>query len=263
MQENEPQVVLILNSKADGLPKQGFMEQIAKYYNLPIINVASAIQPEIASGRMHKDKFYIDEYNVTQYGESILSKFIENYIKQADKTKKETSYNIPSRMYTGGNFTNIKFIPAEDIKTDNSASYTKFFADNKYFPYRIKYMHNSGNIPLLYTLKASNIWIISPVASDRKDIAEIYINGKKTMQITSNAKNIEDIPNVYKIFSSDHIEDIAVGIIIKEESEKSAVEDNANESRDSKKDNEEEINPDSLSRNSDRSFEIWGMAYRQ
>ena len=37
--ENEPQVVILLNTNSDGSYKQDFMEQVGRYYNLPIINV--------------------------------------------------------------------------------------------------------------------------------------------------------------------------------------------------------------------------------
>ena len=86
-QENEPQVIIFLNSKSDSNAKQDFMEQIARYYNLPIINSANALFPEISSGRMKKEEIFIDPLNYTEQGRKAIASYLTNYLRTAIKTK--------------------------------------------------------------------------------------------------------------------------------------------------------------------------------
>lgn len=80
-------------------------------------------------------------------------------------------------------------------------------------------MTDTGNSPFIFTLEADNIWLVAPVSSEREDIAEIYINGKKMTEIISKGLSSEDLPNVFKIYSSEKKEKIAVGIKIKDKDE--------------------------------------------
>lgn len=262
--ENRPQIVILLNSNANGLPKQDFMEQIAKYYNLPVINVATAVQPEFSSGRMQKNTFYTDENNITAYGKETLAKFCENYIKQSSKDKKDKNYTVPSPMYTNGNIENIKYLSVKNIETediDNQKSFEKINTDNKIFKEKISFSNENKKNIFLFKIKADNIWLILPVSTDREDIAEIYINGKKHKEINPKENSEKDIIKAFKIYSSDTTEEVAVGIKIKEqiqeEEDKSTIETILE--KDIKAEQEEDITEQNKKELKD--FEFFGIAY--
>lgn len=254
LHESQPQVVVILNSKSDGQPKQDFMEQTAKYYNLPYINIAEAVQPEISSGRMAKNKFYNDEFTVTEYGQDIIAKILENYLEQSFKERKDKNYTIPAPMYQNNSITNIKYIAAENIQADNFGSYLREKNNKQFFENKIVYMTDTGNSPFIFTLEADNIWLVAPVSSEREDIAEIYINGKKMTEIISKGVSSEDLPNVFKIYSSEKKEKIAVGIKIKDK-------DEVTDLTQAPSDNEAESFSDVLPQKKLKNFEFWGIAY--
>lgn len=219
-QENEPQIVIFLNAKSDGNVKQDFMEQIAKYYNLPIINVANAVLPEISSGRMKADTFFADKTTLTDEGMQIVADFTENYLKTAQKQRKDKSYTIPTPMYPNAALQNPKFIDAINIQADNDGSYVRTKLENQTFDSKIEYLTNTENNPFIFTVDANGIFLVTPVSNKYKDIVEIYVNGKKTQEINLQTENEQDIPTAFKIFSAAKPEKVAIAIKMKEEPKK-------------------------------------------
>lgn len=256
--ENQPQIVILLNSNANGLPKQDFMEQIAKYYNLPVINIATAVQPEFSSGRMQKNTFYTDDNNITEYGKEALAKFCANYIKQSSKENNDKNYTIPSPMYTNGNFENVKYLSAGDIQPETQESFETIKMNNNFFKEKIAFSNENKKNIFLFKIEADNIWLILPVSNDTKDSAEIYINAKKQMEINPNNNSEQDVTKAFKIYSSDTTEEVAVGIKIKEQIQKDESKtEEINENKD--KIEQQEIVEQNEKQLKD--FEFFGIAY--
>ena len=96
-----------------------------------------------------------------------------------------------------------------------------------------------------------------------KDIAEIYINGKKTGEIETNAFYEQDFPKAFKVYSSDKTEKIVVSFRIKEIDDKDTNEKTITETEnivnreDIKEIEKNEITEQTNSKN----FELWGIAY--
>ena len=245
-QENEPQIIIILNSNAENIIKQDFMEQLAKYYNLPVINVNNALLPEISSGRLKAEDLFIDleKKELSEAGKNTVADIITNYFVKIQKQRKDKDYIIPTQMYTQSNIMKPKYIDAKDIQADNDGSYVREKNENNIFSSKIKYLTDTENIPFIFTVEANNIYIILPVSKNRTNIAEIYINAKKTQEINTYAENEEDIPKVFKIFSSNKSELIAVAIKIKET-------ENIEEGKTEETENIEQK----------KDFEFWGIAY--
>lgn len=216
--ENNPAVVLILTCTDKGISRQDFMTQIGKYYNLPVIAVANAVQPEISAARMKQDEYFIDFAHPTEYGHRLMSDFIMNYIKKAYKNKSKEPYIVPSKMYPKSTFENVKFISAKNIHADNDGSFIRKEAKNKLFPEAVEYLTNTGNKPFEFTLNANNIFLVVPKYLSEVSNADIYINSEKTMSIslTKNEKFDDEIQSIL-IYSSDKTEPVKVSIKIPEE----------------------------------------------
>lgn len=246
-QENEPQVVIFLNSKSDSNAKQDFMEQIARYYNLPIINAANAILPEISSGRMKQEELFIDSLNYTDKGRKAIATYILNYIKSALKIK-DADYILPIPMYPVTVNTVIKFIDADSIHANNDGSFVREKNDNKFFKTKIKYLPNTQNMPFEFTLGANEIYLIVPTSKFRTQVAEIYVNGEKFSEIDTNGETLFDVPQSFKVYSSSNIDSVKIQIKIKEKQENQEITNN--------EENNEVILPIPQ-----KDFEFWGIAY--
>lgn len=247
-QVNQPQVIVFLNSKSDSNSKKDFMEQIARYYNLPIINVANAIFPEISSGRAKQEEFYIDSLNYTEKGKKIISECILNYIKTALKIR-DNDYIMPIPMYPNSVDSDVKLIDAESIHADNDGSFVREKNENTFFNKSIKYLKNTQNMPFEFTLAANDISLIVPTSKFRSDVAEIYIDGEKKAEINTNGETLFDAPQVFTIYSSNNIDAVKISIKIKE------VASDKSEISNQKFDNEV------ISHVQKKDFEFWGIAY--
>ena len=260
-QENNPQVVLFLSSKSDGSPKQDFMEQIAKYYNLPIISSSVAFLPEYSSGRMKADEIYSDKLKYTDTGKQYIADFCTNYFAKVQKVRADKEYIIPPSMYPNLSVQNPKFVDAADIQAENDGSYIRAEnKNNKLFKSRIEYLTNADNIPFIFIVEADNVYIVAPVSKNRKDVFEILINGKKTKEFETYAENEEDMPQVFKVYSAQNPEKVAVAVQIKEQKQEENAEnpdnpDNPQEENQTVQDNPE-VNPVKY-----KDFEFWGIAY--
>ena len=246
-QENEPQVIIFLNSKSDSNSKQDFMEQIARYYNLPIINATNAIFPEISSGRTRQEEFFIDNLNYTDKGRKAIASYITNYFKSALKIK-GTEYILPIPMYPNSVMTDIKLIEAGNIHADNDGSFVRENNDNAFFKTKVKYLKNTQNMPFEFTLGANDIYLIVPTSKLRSEVAEIFINGEKKTEISTNGETLFDAPQSFKIFSSNNADTVKISIKIKETSANTETTENQEEQ-------------DVLTPVPQKDFEFWGIAY--
>ncbi len=245
---NQPQVIVFLNSKSDSNSKQDFMEQIARYYNLPVINVANAIFPEISSGRAKQEEFYIDTLNYTEKGKKIISDCILNYIKTALKIR-DNDYIMPIPMYPNSVDSDVKLIDAESIHADNDGSFVREKNENTFFNKSIKYLKNTQNMPFEFTLAANDISLIVPTSKFRSDIAEIYIDGEKKSEINTNGETLFDAPQVFTIYSSNNSDAVKISIKIKDvNSEESDISN-------------QKFDNDVISQIQKKDFEFWGIAY--
>lgn len=265
-QENSPQVVVLISADADGDGKQDFMEQTARYYNLPIIDIANAFFPEISSGRAKSEKFYIDNSQLTKYAQNSLADFIINYFKTVQSNKKDKTYDIPSPMYQNTDGFDIKQISPKTLQADNDGSYVRENNNNKFFKNKITYLTNTGNNPFLFTINAKKIYLTVPVSNQRKDIAEIYINGKKSIEINTNDNSEEDLPRVFKIYSGEQCERTNVAIKIKEDVSENAENKKNSEMIFATKEEEPTSNKEEKNQIPEiqyKPFEIWGISYTE
>ena len=119
---------------------------------------------------------------------------------------------------------------------------------------------NKKNI-FLFKIKADNIWLILPVSTDREDIAEIYINGKKHKEINPKENSEKDIIRAFKIYSSDTTEEVAVGIKIKEQTQEEVDNSKIETILENNAKTEQEEDIIEQNKKELKAFEFFGIAY--
>ena len=218
--ENKPAVILVLSCTDKGVSRQDFMTQLGKYYNLPVIAVANAVQPEISAARMKQEEYFADFVHPTEFGHRLMSDFIMNCLKKAYKAKSKKDDTIPTKMYPKSTFENVRFISAKNIQADNDGSFIRKKTNDKMFPDAVEYLTNTGNKPFEFTLNANNIFLVAPKYFSEISNADIYINSKKTMTVNLNKNDkFDDTIQSFLIYSSDKTEPVKVSIKIPEEEE--------------------------------------------
>ena len=211
-QENEPQVIIFLNAKSDGNINTEYIEQIAKYYNLSVINAQTALLPEITSGRKNLTDIFADKNRYTEDGQNYIADFCANYFKIINKSQRDKSYSLPAAMNI--NLQTFNYVKAENIKTENEEPFKLLdFPNNLIFKKGTEISDEPEN-PYTFIQEANNIYLILQVSPENTAIAEIFINGKKSVEIDT--FNDIELPKIYKVYSAAESEKIAVSVKVKE-----------------------------------------------
>ena len=80
------------------------------------------------------------------------------------------------------------------------------------------------------------------------EIAEIFIDGEKKTEINTNGDTLFDVPQSFKIYSSNNIDSVKIKIKVKEISENAEKQENPEEN-------------DVIIPAPKKDFEFWGIAY--
>lgn len=217
---NNPAVVLILSCNDKGESRQDFMIQLGKYYNLPVISVANAVIPEISASRMKSEEYFTDDINPTEYGHRLMSDFIINYIKKAQKYKDTGNYEVPPRMYPKSVFENIRFISSKDLHADNDGSFIrKSLNKGKFFKYTAEFLPDTGNKPFEFSLFTNNLFIVVPTYTNENSAADVYINDKKSATVSLKSENGINAPKSVLLYSAEKPSLLKVKITVPDNAE--------------------------------------------
>lgn len=119
--ETAPAVVLIFTLLSSGYSCQPHMSKIGAYYDLGMISVKDALQPEFTAGRMTFKDYSKDYAHPTTEGHNFIARMIGHYFDQAAATP-AAPYIMPEEPVIGNNFENLVNIRQGSplIKTEGS-----------------------------------------------------------------------------------------------------------------------------------------------
>ncbi len=115
--ETSPAVVLIFTLLNSGYSCQPHMSQIGAYYDLGMISVKNALQPEFTAGRMTFQDYSKDYAHPTTQGHAFIARMVGHYFDQAAATA-PAPYTLPETPVIGNfceNLVNIRPGAAEII----------------------------------------------------------------------------------------------------------------------------------------------------
>lgn len=129
--ENAPAVVLIFTLLDSGYSCQPHMSKIGAYYDLGMISVKDALQPEFTAGRMTFRDYSKDYAHPTTEGHDFIARMVGYYFDQAAATE-PMPYSMPEEPVIGNfceNLVNIRqgspLIKAEgSLKADVTPCYS-------------------------------------------------------------------------------------------------------------------------------------------
>ncbi|MBQ6951972.1 MAG: SGNH/GDSL hydrolase family protein [Clostridia bacterium] len=98
--ETSPAVILIFTLLNSGYSCQPHMSQIGGYYDLGMISVKNALQPEFTSGRMTFQDYSADYAHPTTEGHAFIADMVGYYFDQAAATPPE-GYTMPENPVIG------------------------------------------------------------------------------------------------------------------------------------------------------------------
>lgn len=181
--ETAPAVVLIFTLLDSGYSCQPHMSQIGAYYDLGMISVKDALQPEFTAGRMTFKDYSKDYAHPTTEGHDFIARMIGYYFDQAAATA-PTPYTMPETPVIGNfceNLVNIRQ-GSELIKTEGSlkADVTPCYSYLKGW----KHTMFTGKDPMVLELQGGPLFIVFKQENNTKcGKLEVWVDGvlKKTL----------------------------------------------------------------------------------
>lgn len=181
--ENAPAVVLIFTLLDSGYSCQPHMSKIGAYYDLGMISVKDALQPEFATGRMTFKDYSPDYAHPTTEGHAFIARMIGYYFDQAEATE-PVPYTMPEEPVIGNfceNLVNVRQ-GSELIRTEGSlqAGVTPCYSYIKGW----KHTMYTGTDPMVLELTGGPLFIVFKQENNQKcGKLEVWVDGalKKTL----------------------------------------------------------------------------------
>lgn len=186
MQEQEPAVVLLFSVTEDGYTCQSTMQLIGMNYELPMISVPNAIQPEFEAGRMTWKDWADDGSHPNKNGQKLYSEFIIHYFNKVDAEEISAPYVVKEKMMNL-NYTTMKMADRESVKVLDMGSFHEESGHEAFSKGWVKAKEDAENKSFVFELDCRSLFLVYKEANNIDfGTAEVYVDGEKMMTITSN-----------------------------------------------------------------------------
>lgn len=219
--ESKPAVMLLFTVTKTGHTCQEYMKQIGEHYELPMISVPDAINPEIEAGRMTWADYSNDEAHPNMEGHKLVAEFISNYFEQL-KTRDavDAGWEMNPLTKFGNPYENALLAEVdydnsnENIQIGETGSFSvepRSIAD---FGKGAWTYSGEGAEPLKMTVKGNSLFLVcrrNKISSMGK--FEVYINGTKAATIDTNQADGWGDPWAFRVIKWQGVQDMEVEIV--------------------------------------------------
>ena len=220
-QENEPAVILLFTVTEDGHTCQEHMKQIGEYYELPMISVPDAIQPEFEAGRMVWDDYSDDASHPNTEGHALVAEFVSNWFEQLKmRDAVEGEYKMKPIGKFGNAYDNAFMAEAdydnsnENLAIGETGSFTLDGRSIAGFTKGAWVYTGEGTDPLKMNIKGNSFFFICKRHNNASmGKFEVYINGAKAATIDTNQKDGWGDPWAFQVIKWQSVKDMEVEIV--------------------------------------------------
>lgn len=186
MQEQEPAVVLLFSVTEDGYTCQSNMQLIGMNYELPMISVPNAIQPEFEAGRMTWKDWADDGSHPNKNGQKLYSEFIIHYWNKVDAEELSAPYVLREKMLNL-DFTTMKMVDKDSVKVLDLGSFHEESGHEAFSKGWVKSADAKENASFVFEIDCRSLFFVYKEANNATfGTAEVYVDGEKMLTITSN-----------------------------------------------------------------------------
>ncbi len=225
-QENEPAVILLFTVTKTGHTCQEHMKQIGEYYQLPMISVPDAINPEIEAGRMTWEDYSADEAHPNGEGHKLVAEFISNYFNMLDvRDFADTSYEIPIVPTFDNPYENAFLAEAdydnsnENLQIGDTGSFAveeRRIAD---FEKGAWVYSGEGTEPLKLKVNGNSLFLVCKRQnSSTMGKFDVYVDGTKMCTIDTNQSDGWGDPWAFQAVKKSRVREMEIEIVPTEDS---------------------------------------------
>lgn len=188
--ETQPAVVLVITLMNSGYSAHVHMKQVGKHYDLGVISVYDAIQPQIDAGKMQWSDYSADYAHPTTEGHAFVAELIGHYFDQAAATPAE-DYVMPEEAHYGNMLEDLQNVRAGDEAILSTGSFP--YGDVTCYSYAHGWKHMQtapNNDPLTLELNASYLTLAFKQEKNTAcGTAEVLVDGVATATLPGYADN--------------------------------------------------------------------------
>ena len=188
--KTQPAVVLIFTLSDTFYSCQPHMQKIGKHYDLGMISVYNAIQPQIQLGKMKWSDYSSDYAHPTTEGHTFIADLIGNYFDQAVEIASEP-YQMPEDAVYGSILENLKNIREGDPEITSVGSFP--FGDATCYSYKKGWRHLASkkeNEPLTLTVTGRYMTLAyKQMNNPGFGSIEVYVDGNLSETLPGNSSS--------------------------------------------------------------------------
>ena len=188
--ECQPAVVLIFTFTETGYSCQPHMQQVGKHYDLGMISVKDAIQPQISLGKITWRNYSSDYTHPNTAGHRFIADMIGNYFAKAEATPAQP-WTMPATVKYGKAWENLENLASEDERIASMGSFV--WGPDRCYSYKMGFKHLAalgGNDPMVIQAECSRLTLAFKQEKDgNRGSLEVWIDGKLTKTFPGRADN--------------------------------------------------------------------------
>jgi len=193
--ENEPAVILLFTVLENGYTCQEHMSEIGSYYDLPMISVGDAINPEFEAGRMVWDDYSNDQSHPHKEGHKLVAEFISHYFdEEMVRSDVSDSFSMPLIFKYSQDYDNSSMAEAstvgdmEGIELIGSGCFDPNVGTTvKGFLNGWKYSGDPNGDGLKFKVNANSLFIVYKQENNENvGSIDIFRDGKRVYTINAN-----------------------------------------------------------------------------
>lgn len=216
MQEQEPAVVLLFSMTETGYTCQSTMQMIGMNYELPMISVPNALNPEFEAGRMKWADWADDGSHPNKDGQKLYSEFITHYFDKVAVEEPSLPYALPEKMMNL-DYTTMKMVDKESVKVLEPGSFHEESGHEAFTKGWMKSTEAVENDSFVFEIECRSLFLVYKEANNADyGTADIYIDGEKVYTIDSNTESGWYNPVPVRVYRGTECKNIKVEVRMQE-----------------------------------------------
>ena len=188
--ETKPAVILIFTFTENGYSCQPHMQQVGKQYDLGMISVKDAVQPQITMGNMTWRDYSSDYTHPNSAAHAFIAEMIGYYFDQAAATPAEP-WEMPQESRYGDFWETLENVRQDDARITSMGSFV--WGPDRCYSYKMGFKHLAavgGTEPMVIQADCRRMTVAFKQEKDgNRGKCEIWVDGKKMITLPGRADN--------------------------------------------------------------------------
>ncbi len=178
--ESQPAVMLIFTFMESGYSCQPHMQQVGRHYDLGMISVKDAIQPQITLGNISWRDYSSDYTHPNTAAHAFIAEMIGHYFATAAATPAEP-WTMPDAARYGKSWETLTNLGNGDMRITSMGSFA--WGPDRCYSYRMGFKHLAalgGNEPMVIEADCSRLTIAFKQERDgNRGALEVWVDGQR------------------------------------------------------------------------------------